>query len=77
MKLSPGYNFSGRSAYYVASGNLTATTVSNIQKEIMTNGPVKATFDVYEDLYHYSSGVYMVLLCLATKKDYNTLGELT
>ncbi|KHJ94559.1 papain family cysteine protease [Oesophagostomum dentatum] len=40
--------------YYVASN------VEAIQREIMTNGPVQAGFTVYEDFYHYSSGVYVV-----------------
>ncbi|KAJ9601418.1 hypothetical protein L9F63_000442 [Diploptera punctata] len=29
-----------------------------IQLEIMRNGPVEATFEVYEDIVHYKSGVY-------------------
>ncbi|KHJ98758.1 papain family cysteine protease [Oesophagostomum dentatum] len=29
-----------------------------IQKEIMTNGPVQAMFEVYEDFYHYGGGIY-------------------
>ncbi|KHJ94558.1 papain family cysteine protease, partial [Oesophagostomum dentatum] len=33
--------------------------VENIQREIMTNGPVQATFTVYEDFYTYKSGVYV------------------
>jgi cathepsin B len=32
--------------------------VSAIQTEIMTNGPVEAAMDVYEDFLHYKSGVY-------------------
>jgi len=35
------------------SGNVAA-----IQTEIMTNGPVEAAFDVYQDFFSYSSGVY-------------------
>jgi len=42
----------GSSAYSVDS------SVSKIQKEIMTNGPVVAAFTVYEDFLHYKSGVY-------------------
>jgi cathepsin B len=43
----------GQSAYQVASN------VAAIQTEIMTNGPVEATFQVYEDFYQYTSGVYV------------------
>lgn len=32
--------------------------MSEIQTEIMTNGPVEASFDVYEDFLTYKSGVY-------------------
>jgi len=32
--------------------------VEQIQTEIMTNGPVVATFEVYSDFYTYQSGVY-------------------
>ncbi|UMM33859.1 hypothetical protein L5515_007180 [Caenorhabditis briggsae] len=42
----------GTSAYYVGM------TVSAIQTDIMTNGPVEASFKVYEDFYKYKSGVY-------------------
>jgi len=59
---APGYTgtvpyqndfFFGTSAYQVAN-NVTA-----IQTEILTNGPVEATFSVYEDFYQYTSGVYV------------------
>jgi cathepsin B len=43
----------GQSAYQVAN------SVTAIQTEIMTNGPVEATFQVYEDFYQYTSGVYV------------------
>ncbi|EGG19455.1 peptidase C1A family protein [Cavenderia fasciculata] len=33
-------------------------TVNAIQQEIMTNGPVEACFEVYEDFLGYKSGVY-------------------
>jgi len=42
----------GASAYSISS------TVSDIQTEIMTNGPVEADFTVYEDFLAYKSGVY-------------------
>ncbi|KAI6198230.1 Papain family cysteine protease [Aphelenchoides fujianensis] len=29
-----------------------------VQREIARNGPVVATFDVYQDFYHYEKGVY-------------------
>ncbi|KAG1662095.1 Cathepsin B [Nymphon striatum] len=34
-------------------------SVAQIQKEIMTNGPVVADFDVYADFPNYKSGVYI------------------
>lgn len=34
--------------------------VESIQKEILFRGPVEVAFDVYEDFYEYSSGVYQV-----------------
>jgi len=43
----------GQSAYAVANN------VAAIQTEIMTNGPVEATFSVYADFYQYQSGVYV------------------
>ncbi|KHJ99394.1 papain family cysteine protease [Oesophagostomum dentatum] len=42
-----------KSSYYVTS------TVEAIQKEIMTNGPVQASFSVYADFYSYKSGIYV------------------
>lgn len=32
----------------------------DIQKEIMMNGPVEASFSLYEDFEQYSSGIYVV-----------------
>lgn len=32
--------------------------MEEIQTEIMTNGPVEAHMDVFEDFYSYKSGVY-------------------
>ena len=32
--------------------------VQQIQAEIMTNGPVEASYDVYDDFFDYQSGVY-------------------
>jgi cathepsin B len=34
------------------------TDVTSIQNEIFTNGPVEAAFDVYEDFFSYTTGVY-------------------
>lgn len=42
----------GKSSYSVSSNQ------QQIQKEIMTNGPVEGAFTVYEDLIQYKSGVY-------------------
>lgn len=33
--------------------------VEDIQTEILTNGPVEASFEVYEDFLTYKSGVYV------------------
>ncbi|KHJ77868.1 papain family cysteine protease [Oesophagostomum dentatum] len=51
-----------KTSYYVTS------TVEAIQKEIMTNGPVQASFAVYADFYSYKSGIYVVgkLACSLT-----------
>jgi len=43
----------GASAYAISSA------VSQIQTEIMTNGPVEASFTVYLDFVTYKSGVYV------------------
>jgi cathepsin B len=42
----------GRNSYSVSSDP------ADIQKEILQNGPVEATFTVYEDFVSYKSGVY-------------------
>jgi len=36
-----------------------SSSVSAIQTEVMTNGPVTASFSVYEDFESYTSGVYV------------------
>jgi len=43
----------GQSAYTITSG-----VVSDIQTEILTNGPVQTAFEVYADFLTYKSGVY-------------------
>lgn len=40
------------------SNSYMVTGVTTIMQEIMTNGPVEAAFDVYEDFLTYKSGVY-------------------
>jgi len=42
----------GSSSYTISS------SVTDIQTEIMTNGPVDATYQVFSDFYNYESGVY-------------------
>uniref|UniRef100_A0A8R1DZE2 Pept_C1 domain-containing protein n=1 Tax=Caenorhabditis japonica TaxID=281687 RepID=A0A8R1DZE2_CAEJA len=42
----------GAKAYFISN------RVDQIQAEILTNGPVQVGFTVYEDFYHYKSGVY-------------------
>ncbi|PIC29456.1 hypothetical protein B9Z55_021022 [Caenorhabditis nigoni] len=44
----------GSSAYRLSTSN----AVRTIQNEILRNGPVEATYQVYEDFYYYKSGVY-------------------
>lgn len=46
--------FPGASAYKVT----TTKSVTEIQTEIYHYGPVEASYKVYEDFYHYKSGVY-------------------
>ncbi|CAI4222932.1 unnamed protein product [Auanema sp. JU1783] len=43
----------GKSAYAVSH------KVTDIQKEILTHGPVEVSFTVFEDFEHYSSGIYV------------------
>jgi len=43
----------GASAYKVPT-----TNISDIQREIMTNGPIEAAYTVYADFMSYKSGVY-------------------
>ena len=35
-----------------------ADTVQDAKREIFSNGPIEAVFDVYDDLAHYAGGVY-------------------
>jgi cathepsin B len=59
---TPGYTGTvpyQNSFYYGQSAYQVAANVEAIQTEILTNGPVEATFQVYEDFYQYTSGVYV------------------
>ena len=42
--------------YYGASHYNIPRSVASIQSEIMTNGPVTVSFEVYQDFYDYGSG---------------------
>jgi cathepsin B len=44
--------------HYAASSYAVSQKVTDIQTEMMTNGPVQATFSVYEDFLSYKTGVY-------------------
>jgi len=43
---------------YKAADSFHLTTVEDIQKEVMTNGPVQAAFMVYKSFLSYKSGIY-------------------
>ena len=45
--------------YQAASAYSVGTTVAAIATEIQTNGPIEVAFDVYEDFFSYTSGVYV------------------
>lgn len=54
-----GYSGSYATDKWVASSVYSVpSTVSKIQTEIMTHGPVEAAFTVYEDFLSYKTGVY-------------------
>lgn len=44
--------------FYKAKNSYHVQGVSNIQTELMTNGPLEVAFDVYQDFFSYKSGVY-------------------
>lgn len=44
--------------HYGAKAYSVTKNIQDIQKEIMTNGPVEGAFTVYEDLILYKDGVY-------------------
>ncbi|GMS81276.1 hypothetical protein PENTCL1PPCAC_3451, partial [Pristionchus entomophagus] len=45
--------------HYGVSAYGVSRKVADIQKEIFSNGPVTATFTVYEDFEQYASGIYV------------------
>jgi cathepsin B len=45
--------------YNAASAYAVAPNVAAIQTEIYTNGPIEVAFDVYEDFFAYTGGVYV------------------
>lgn len=51
---------SGTFQYYnAASAYAIGTTVSAIETEIYNHGPIEVAFDVYQDFFSYTSGVYV------------------
>lgn len=59
---------SGEYKKYKAKTSYAITSVENMQKEIMTNGPIQVAFMVYKSFMTYKSGVY-------TKKWYEFVPE--
>ncbi|CAJ0582173.1 unnamed protein product, partial [Mesorhabditis spiculigera] len=58
-KCQSGYSNSWTAdKHYASSAYKVSRQPAAIQAEIQKNGPVEAAFIVYEDFYHYSSGVY-------------------
>lgn len=45
--------------YNAASAYAVGSTVAALQTEIYTNGPIEVAFDVYQDFFSYTSGVYV------------------
>jgi len=56
-KCSNGANWKN-DKHFAASGYSVGSHVVEIQNEMLTNGPVQASFNCYEDFIHYKSGVY-------------------
>jgi len=50
----PATAYKAATAYAIASNNVAA-----MQTEIMTYGPIEVAFEVYEDFFSYTSGVYV------------------
>ncbi|PIO71744.1 papain family cysteine protease [Teladorsagia circumcincta] len=45
--------------HFGATAYAVSKKVTDIQKEIMTNGPVEVSYNVYEDFEHYTGGIYV------------------
>lgn len=50
--------------WYGASSYSVRSEVNEIQKEIMTNGPVEGAFTVYADFPSYKSGRYIKIILM-------------
>jgi cathepsin B len=57
-KCAPSSNMTWTSEKHFASSSYPIHGVANMQKEIMTNGPIQVAFLVYESFMSYKSGVY-------------------
>ncbi|CAG9313985.1 unnamed protein product [Blepharisma stoltei] len=44
--------------YYKAASFYTLSKPASIQAEVLQNGPIEVSFQVYQDFYAYKSGVY-------------------
>ncbi|CAG9313988.1 unnamed protein product [Blepharisma stoltei] len=44
--------------YYKAASVSTFSSPASIQAEVLQNGPIEVSFQVYQDFYAYKSGVY-------------------
>ncbi|KIH51101.1 hypothetical protein ANCDUO_18815 [Ancylostoma duodenale] len=60
MILRCGGGYTSRAWLYFIKYGVCTGGLYEEQHEIMTNGPVQATFTVYEDFNAYSKGIYMV-----------------
>ncbi|KAI1697667.1 papain family cysteine protease domain-containing protein [Ditylenchus destructor] len=67
LKILGEATFGERMVPPISSGDMSSSTdlfdgsstyAQQMMQEIYNNGPVVATMDVYEDFYHYASGVY-------------------
>jgi cathepsin B len=58
--LNPACEDGSKLKFYkaVANSSRLLPNIASIKLEIMTNGPVEAAFNVFEDFFDYSSGVY-------------------
>ena len=52
------YRATAHRSYEISTSSNLQTNIAKIKHELMTNGPVQAAFDVYEDFMNYTSGVY-------------------